>query len=67
MGCSQARWLWQYQSSPYTTNKSGISPGENFYNKIWRTGPSTITLKALFRLEKKAGLGSSSDSLNRLL
>ena len=68
IGCGLARWLWRCQNNPYTANKSGSSPGENFHNISCGTGPSAVALKALLWLEKEAepGFGSGSGSLNRL-
>ena len=68
MVCGLARWLWQYQSGPHTVDKSGSSPGENFYNIGRETGPSAVALEALLGLEREVGpgFGSGSVSPNRL-
>ena len=52
MGCNLAYWLWQYQNSPHTADKSGSSPDENFHNIGWETGPLVVILKALLGFER---------------
>ena len=62
MRCGLARWFRRCQSGPHTAEKSGSSPGENFHNIGWGTGPSAVVLKALLRSEREAGPGSGSGS-----
>ena len=39
-------------------DKSGSSPGDNFYNRDWETGPSAVALEILLGLEWEVKLGS---------
>lgn len=50
-GYSWAHWLWWFQNSPHTIDKSGKSIGENSYNKSWRIGLSVVAFKALLELK----------------